>query len=67
MNKKKTKTIEFNRKLKKAKEEGRRQGILEMLELIPISQQAIDYADAGLDVIIKCEISTKELLKIVRK
>ena len=67
MSKKKTNTTEFNRKLKKAKEEGRKQGILEMLKLIPISQQVIDYADAGMDVTIKCEISTKELLSIVRK
>ena len=67
MSKKKTSTIEFNRKLKKAKEEGRRQAIQEMLKLIPISQQAIDYADAGMDVTIECKISTKELLSIVRR
>ena len=63
----KKETVKFNRKIKRAKEEGRKQAILEMLKLIPISQQAIDYVDAGMDVTIKCEISTKELLKIVRK
>ena len=59
-------TVKFNRKIKKAREEGRKQAILEMIKLIPISQQAIDYADAGMDVTIKCEISTKELLRIIR-
>lgn len=63
----KRETVKFNRKLKKAREAGRRQAIQEMLKLIPISQQAIDYTDAGLDVTIKCEISTKQLLEIVRK
>ncbi len=67
MSKKKTKTVEFNRKIKQAKEAGRRQAILEMLKLIPISQQAIDYTDAGMDVTIECKISTKQLLEIVRK
>ena len=63
----KKETVKYNRKIKQAKEAGRRQAIQEMLNLIPISQQAIDYADEGMDVTIKCEISTKELLKIVRK
>ena len=63
----KKETIKYNRKIKQAKEAGRQQAIKEMLTLIPISQQTIDYADAGMDVTIKCEISAKELLKIVRK
>lgn len=63
----KKETIKYNRKIKQAKEAGRRQAVKEMLALIPISQQAIDYADAGIDGTIKCEISVKELLKIVRK
>jgi len=48
-------------------EDGRRQGILEMLKLIPISQQAIDCVDAGIDVTLECKISAKELLNIVRR
>ena len=48
-------------------EDGRRQGILEMLKLIPISQQVIDCVDAGIDVTLECKISAKELLNIVRK
>lgn len=63
----KKETKKFNRQLKKAEQRGREKALLEMLKLIPISQQAIDYADAGMDVTIKCEISTKELLSIVRK
>lgn len=63
----KKETRKFNRQLKKAEQRGREKALLEMLKLIPISQQAIDYADAGMDVTIKCEISTKELLSIVRK
>ena len=63
----KKETVKYNRKIKRAWEIGRRQAILEILQLIPISQQAIDCADAGMDVTIKCEISTKELLKIIRR
>ena len=63
----KKETKKFNRQLKKAEQKGREKALLEMLKLIPISQQAIDYADAGMDVTIECKISTKELLSIVRR
>lgn len=61
----KKETIKYNRKIKQAKEAGRRQAIQEMLKLIPLSQQVIDYTHAGFDVTIHAEISSKELFKIL--
>ena len=62
----KKETVKYNRKIKRAWELGRQLAIREMLKLIPISQQVLNCVDAGMDVTIKCEISAKELLKIVR-
>ena len=61
----KKETRKFNRQLKKAEQKGREKALLEVLKLIPLSQQVIDYTHAGFDVTIHAEISSKELLKIL--
>ena len=57
-------TRQFNRKLKELN--SYKTKLTEVVKMIGLPQQAIDYADAGLDVNIKCEISTKKLLEILR-
>lgn len=68
---KKRETVKFNRKLKKAREAGRKQAFEEMkkelLKLLPISQQVVDYTDSGMDVTIHADVSSKEYLKILRR
>ena len=61
----KTTTKQFNRQIKKAEQRGREKALLEVLKLIPVSQQVIDYTRAGIDVTIHAEISSKELFKIL--
>ena len=66
----KKETVKYNRKLKKAKEQGRQAALSEIreaiLKLIPITQQVIDVTNAGMDVTIHADISSKELLNILK-
>ncbi len=69
-------TKEYNRKLKKAEESTRElkrvkaesKAILsDLLSLIPISQQTIDYSDAGLVANIKTDIPSDKYIALLRR
>lgn len=64
MKRKKTYTRKFNRKLKELN--SYKNKLTEVVKMIGLSQQAIDTADAGLDVTVKCEINVKKLLDVLR-
>ena len=64
MKRKKTYTRQFNRKLKELN--SYKNKLVKIIKIVNVSQQIIDTADAGLNVMIKREISANELLDILR-
>lgn len=64
MKRKKTYTKQFNRKIRELN--SYKNKLKAVIKMVGLSQQVIDTVDAGLDVNIKCDISAKELLDILR-
>lgn len=65
MRRKKKYTKEFNRKIKELNTYKNK--LIDVVKMVGLSQQAIDSADAGLNVIVHCDIDVKKFLDILRR